>query len=87
MRASHGYHPAVLKITRLFQPRNPAFWLMLGLNLLSLLLAWVIENRRLNGAGLLVVAVLAIGNAALGLWLAWRLMQPSPDVASRSSAD
>lgn len=83
MRAGHGYHPAVLKITRLFQPRNPAFWLMLVLNLLSLLLAWVIENRRLNGAGMLVVAVLAIGNAALGLWLAWRLMKSIPDSSNR----
>ena len=56
---------------------------MLVLNLLSLLLAWLTENRRLNGAGLLVVAVLAIGNAALGMWLAWRLMQSSPDSSNR----
>ncbi len=73
----------MLKITRLFQPRNPAFWLMLILNVLSLLLAWVIEHRRLNGMGLFVVAVLAIGNALWGLWLAWRLMQTIPESENR----
>ena len=76
--ASHGYHPVVLKITRLFQPRNPAFWLMLVLNALSLLLVWVIENRQLSALGLSVVALLAIGNALWGARLAWRLMQPVP---------
>lgn len=73
----------MLKITRLFQPRNPAFWLMLILNVLSLLLAWVIEHRRLNGMGLFVVAVLAIGNALWGLWLAWRLMKTIPESENR----
>ena len=73
----------MLKITRLFQPRNPAFWLMLILNVLSLLLAWVIEHRRLNGMGLFVVAVLAMGNALWGLWLAWRLMQTIPESENR----
>ena len=73
----------MLKITRLFQPRNPAFWLMLILNVLSLLLAWVIEHRRPNGMGLFVVAVLAIGNALWGLWLAWRLMQTIPESENR----
>ena len=73
----------MLKITRLFQPRNPAFWLMLALNGLSLLLVWVIENRRLNGTGLLLVGVFATGNALWGMWLAWRLMQPVTDGENR----
>lgn len=66
-------------ITRLFQPRNPAFWLMLVLNALSLLLVWVIENRQLSALGLSVVALLAVGNALWGARLAWRLMQPASD--------
>ena len=66
----------MLKISRLFQLRKPAFWLMLVLNLLSLLLMWVIENRALNALGLFFVALLAIGNALWGAALAWRLMQP-----------
>ena len=64
-----------MKLSRLFQPRNPLFWLMLVLNALSPLLAWVVRNRPLNGWGMAVVATFAIGNAMVGLWLAWRLMR------------
>ena len=64
-----------MKLSRLFQPRNPLFWLMLVLNGLSPLLAWVVRNRPLNGWGMAVVATFAIGNAVVGLWLAWRLMR------------
>ena len=68
-----------MKLSRLFQPRNPLFWLMLVLNGLSPLLAWVVRNRPLNGWGMAVVATFAIGNAVVGLLLAWRLMrEPAP---------
>ena len=56
---------------------------MFALNGLSLLLVWVIENRRLNGTGLLLVGVFATGNALWGMWLAWRLMQPVTDGENR----
>ena len=69
-----------MKFSRLFQPRNPLFWLMLVLNGMSPLLAWVVRNRPLNGWGLAVVATFAIGNAVAGLWLAWRLLrEPAPN--------
>ena len=67
-----------MKWSRLFQPRNPLFWLMLALNALSPALAWVVRNRTLNGWGLLLVSVFAVGNAVLGLWLAWRLLRDKP---------
>lgn len=67
-----------MKWSRLFQPRNPLFWLMLALNALSPALAWVARNRALNGWGLLLVSVFAVGNAGLGLWLAWRLLRDQP---------
>jgi hypothetical protein len=35
-----------MKLARLWQPRNPAFWLMVALNLLSTVLAWI--ARSLN---------------------------------------
>ncbi|MEY3488013.1 MAG: hypothetical protein RL075_2018, partial [Pseudomonadota bacterium] len=38
-----------MKLSRLFQPRNPIFWIMLSLNALSMALAWLVENRPLNG--------------------------------------
>ncbi len=48
---------------------------MLVLNALSPALAWVVHNRPLNRWGLLLVSSLALGNALMGVWLAWRLMR------------
>lgn len=74
-----------MKISRLFQPRNPLFWLMLLLNGLSPLLAWIVRNRPLNGWGVAVVTTFAIGNAVIGIWLAWRLMrEPASTQSDRS---
>lgn len=68
-----------MNLFRLLQPHNPVFWLMLVLNALSLLLAWVVRNRPLSGWGMTVIAIFATGNAVVGVWLAWRLMrQPDP---------
>jgi hypothetical protein len=63
-----------LKITRLFQPRNPLFWLMVALNLLSAALAWITHTTPLSAFGSVVVTGFALGNAALGAFLAWRLV-------------
>lgn len=70
-----------MKLSRLFQPRNPLFWLMLLLNALSAALAWVVQYRQLNGWASLIVGTFAIGNALIGSWLIWRLL--SDDTASR----
>lgn len=67
-----------MKVSRLFQPRNPVFWLMLVLNALSTALAWIVHNRPLSTLGTLLVSGFAIGNAVLGSWLAWRLMRDEP---------
>ena len=67
-----------MKLSRLFQPRNPLFWLMLLLNILSAALAWVVQYRSLNGWASLVVAIFAVGNALLGSWLIWRLLRDEP---------
>jgi len=67
-----------MKLSRLFQPRNPLFWIMLVLNGLSTALAWIAQNRPLNAWGVLLVSGFAIGNAAIGVWLAWRLMRNEP---------
>lgn len=68
----------VIKLRRLFQPRKPAFWLMLVLNGLSTALMWIVQNYRLTPLASVVIAVFALGNAWLGLRLAWRLLT-TPD--------
>jgi hypothetical protein len=76
-----------MNLSRLYQPRNPLFWLMLVLNGLSPLLAWVVQNRPLNTAATLVVTCFAIGNAVLGMWLAWRLLREEPAASQDPSQD
>lgn len=63
---------------RLFQPRKPAFWLMLALNALSTVLVWIVQRYHLTLLASVVVAVFAIGNAWLGLRLAWQLLSTPP---------
>lgn len=72
-----------MKLSRLFQPRNPLFWIMLALNGLSPALAWIVHNRPLNAWGVLVISSFAITNAVIGAWLAWRLLRDEPRDAPR----
>ncbi len=65
-------------MSRLFQPRNPKFWLMLGLNALSTALAWVTRTFELSWPAATVVVVFALGNAALGVALMLDLMKTPP---------
>lgn len=63
---------------RLFQPRKPAFWLMLALNGLSTALMWIVQRYTLTPLVSLVIAVFALGNAWMGLRLAWQLLSTPP---------
>ena len=67
-----------MKLSRLWQPRNPAFWLMIVLNLLSTVLAWIARRFDLAPVAALMVAAFAIGNALLGVYLMWLLMRDEP---------
>jgi hypothetical protein len=64
-----------MKLSRLFQPRNPRFWLMVVLNLLSTALAWVARTYDLVPLAALMVAGFAVANAVLGIRLALALMR------------
>ncbi len=48
---------------------------MLALNGLSTALVWIVQNRNLSTIAVLLVAVFAIGNAVLGMRLAWQLLK------------
>jgi hypothetical protein len=65
-------------LSRLYQPRNPLFWLMLTLNALSPALAWVVHNRPLNAWAAVLVTCFALGNAVIGTFLLWRLLRDDP---------
>lgn len=72
-----------MKLSWLWQPRNPAFWLMVVLNLLSTLLAWIARSYELAPAAALVVAGFAVANALIGLRLMWLLMHEEPTRPAR----
>jgi 4-hydroxybenzoate polyprenyltransferase len=70
-----------MKFSRLFQPRNPIFWIMVALNALSAALAWIVQNRPLNAFATIVVGIFALSNALIGTWLLWRLLKDDPQAA------
>ncbi len=61
------------RLKRLWQPRNPMFWLMLAFNGLSSVMAWVLHLGQPTGAMLWGLTLLALGNALAGMGLLWRL--------------
>lgn len=67
-----------MKLSRLFQLRNPLFWMAMALNALSAALAWIVHNRVLDTWATLIVAGFAIGNGLIGSWLVWRLLRDEP---------
>ncbi len=63
-----------LKLSRLFQPRHPLFWLFVAVNLLSTLITWLLRSVDLALPVMLLLAAFALANAGIGLWAALRLM-------------
>ncbi|MCA3237708.1 MAG: hypothetical protein ING32_05850 [Curvibacter sp.] len=67
-----------MKWSRLFQPRNPLFWMIMALNGLSVVLSWMAQNQSLNTLGWILVSVFLISNALMSMWLGWRLLREEP---------
>lgn len=67
-----------MKLSRLFQPRNPLFWMAMALNGLSAALAWIVHHRPLDAWASLIVGGFALSNALIGSWLVWRLLRDEP---------
>jgi hypothetical protein len=63
---------------RLWQPRNPMFWMMVGFNVLSSVCSWALRALPLNTVGLLLVGFVALLNVGAGLLAAWTLLRTEP---------
>lgn len=63
-----------MKLSRLYQPRNPQFWLLLALNGLSSAISFLLRAYDLSTPAVLVLAGFAIANFLLGIRIALRLM-------------
>lgn len=67
-----------MKLGRLYQPHNPLFWLMVVLNLLSTVLAWIAHTYTLVPLAAVAMAGFAVANALIGIRLALQLMRTPP---------
>lgn len=81
-------HPIFLKLSRLFQPRNPQFWLLVVLNALSTAIMHILRTYEdIPVAITLLLAGFVITNALWGVRIALRLMADKPLEASRTDFD
>ncbi len=71
---------------RLWQPRNPMFWMMVGFNVLSSVCSWALRALPLNTLGLLVVGFVALLNVGAGLLAAWMLLKTPPPGSPKPSS-
>ena len=69
-----------MKLSRLIQPRNPQFWLLIALNALSSAISWILRTHDLPAVVTWVLTGFALSNVVLGLLIAFRLM--NDDAAS-----
>lgn len=76
-----------MKLSRLYQPRNPLFWLMVVLNLLSTVLAWVARTYSLTPLAAGFVAIMGIGNALFGIRLMYLLVRDEPKAWPKRDVD
>ena len=68
-----------MKLSRLYQPRNPQFWLLVVLNLLSTGISHVLRSHELPALITLLLAAFALGNFVIGIRIALNLMREPPD--------
>jgi hypothetical protein len=68
-----------VKLSRLFQPGNPRFWLLVVLNLLSTGISYIVRTRDLPTAVALILAAFALANFVIGIRIALQLMREDPD--------
>ena len=63
-----------MNFKRLYQPRNPLFWIMVALNLLSMVLGWITHTQLPSTFFSLLIVGFSIGNVMLGAYLMWQLV-------------
>lgn len=74
--------PFAVKISRLYQPKNPQFWLLVLLNVLSSAISWLLHKQTLPVAAMLLLSAFALANFVLGLKIAMQLMKEPAEGAN-----
>lgn len=69
-----------MNFSRLYQPRNPRFWVLVALNVPSAGITYILHHRELPVTITLVLTACAIANFLIGLRIARQLLnQPSQE--------
>ncbi len=74
--------PFAVKLARLYQPKNPQFWLLVLLNVLSSAISWLLHKQTLPVAVTLLLSAFALANFVLGLRIAVQLMKEPAEGAN-----
>ena len=64
-----------MKLSRLYQPRHPLFWILIFLNALSSAISYILRSYDLAPPLTAILAVFAVVNVILGIRIALRLMR------------
>ena len=64
-----------MKISKIYQPRNPQFWLLILLNVLSTAISYILRTHDLAPAVTFALAFFALANLILGIRIALQLMK------------
>lgn len=65
----------VMKLSKIYQPRNPQFWILILLNVLSTAISYVLRTHDLAPAVVFVLAFFALVNMIVGIRIALQLMK------------
>lgn len=68
-----GMSPKPSAFERLYQPREPLFWVAVAFNLLGAVMLLALQSGQLTPVAQWLTALLALSNNALGSWAVWRL--------------
>jgi hypothetical protein len=69
----------LVKISRLYQPRNPWFWLLIALNILSTVISYILRSQELPTLIAVVLTAFALANFVVGVRIALQLMREVPE--------
>jgi Na+/melibiose symporter-like transporter len=72
-----------VKLSRLYQPKNPQFWLLVLLNVLSSAISWILQQQTMPMMVTVLLSVFVLANIALGLKIAVQLMNSDSHLPSR----
>lgn len=67
-----------MKLSRLYQPKNPKFWIVIALNALSTAISFILQTQTLSTAVTLILAFFALANCVLGMMIGWMMVRDEP---------